>query len=289
MHKKILITGAKGMLGSVLYGVLRPHYSVIGADYADFDITNKTASAKFLNRLKPEAVIHCAAYTDVDKAEDEAEEAILINTRGVKNLAQSLKNRNILFVYFSTDYIFDGRKQTAYLETDKPNPLSVYGLSKLKGEKEAALLEKYLIVRTSWLFGPGGKNFVDTLIDLARKKEIIEVVNDQRGSPTYTFDLSKAIKSMLDIYFENKIQYGIYNITNSSNCSWFELASFIVKLLGLTALVTPTTSDKLLRKAKRPHNSVLCNDKFQALTGYSLPSWQEAVKNYLTTAGYIKD
>lgn len=281
MYKKILITGAKGMLGSALCKVLHSSYEVSGIDKEECDITSKQKTNKLINSLSVDALIHCAAYTEVDKAENEPQKAFLINAQGTKNVIEALKGKDYFFIYISTDYVFDGKKPQAYLEADIPNPQGVYAQSKLEGERAISAYTKHAILRTSWVFGPNGKNFVDTIVRLAKEKEILEVVSDQIGSPTYTLDLSKAIKAMLDIYFARGLKYGIYNITNSGKCSWFEFAQFIIQLVNLKTVVKPISSECLHKKAKRPKNSLLSNEKFHALTGYYLPPWQEAVKNYL--------
>ncbi|MDP2924248.1 MAG: dTDP-4-dehydrorhamnose reductase [Candidatus Omnitrophota bacterium] len=281
MYKKILITGAKGMLGSILCRTLSPFYSVIAIDKEDCDITDKEKVESFFNKLSIDVLIHCAAYTEVDKAEDEPQKAFLINAQGTKNVIEALKGKDCFLIYISTDYVFDGKKPQAYLEADIPNPQGVYAQSKLEGERVISAYTKHAILRTSWVFGPNGKNFVDTIVRLAKEKEILEVVSDQIGSPTYTLDLSEAIKAMLDIYFARGLKYGIYHITNSGKCSWFEFAQFIIQLVNLKTVVKPISSECLHKKAKRPKNSLLSNEKFHSLAGYCLPSWQEAVKNYL--------
>jgi dTDP-4-dehydrorhamnose reductase len=279
--KKILVTGAKGMLGSALCDVLGNYFDVLGIDTEECDITIRDKVKEKMQDLTIDAVIHCAAYTEVDKAEDESARAFLINMEGTKNILESVKNKNCLFIYISSDYVFDGQKESTYTELDSPNPLSVYGNSKLEGEKVVRTYDKHFIIRTGWLFGPKGKNFVATIIRLTREKETIEVVNDQVGSPTYTLHLAKAIKDMLDIYFSRGLEYGVYNITNSGKCSWFEFAQHISQLINSKAEIKPISSSQLKRKAKRPKNSLLSNEKFNSLIGYYLPSWQEALEDYL--------
>jgi dTDP-4-dehydrorhamnose reductase len=279
--KKILVTGAKGMLGSALCDVLGNYFDVLGIDTEECDITIRDKVKEKMQDLTIDAVIHCAAYTEVDKAEDESARAFLINMEGTKNILESVKNKNCLFIYISSDYVFDGQKESTYTELDSPNPLSVYGNSKLEGEKVVRTYDKHFIIRTGWLFGPKGKNFVATIIRLTKEKETIEVVNDQVGSPTYTLHLAKAIKDMLDIYFSRGLEYGVYNITNSGKCSWFEFAQHISQLINSKAEIKPISSSQLKRKAKRPKNSLLSNEKFNSLIGYYLPSWQEALEDYL--------
>jgi dTDP-4-dehydrorhamnose reductase len=280
-NKKILITGAKGILGSALCLILNDFYDVIAMDKKECDVSDKKQVEKAINNLPIDAVVHCAGYTNVDEAENNAQTAFLVNTQGPQNVLGSLKSKECLFIYISTDYVFDGQKKEAYTEDDKANPLNVYGKSKLKGESLVKEFKRHLILRTSWLFGGGGINFVNTILNLAKEKKTINVVNDQVGSPTYTLDLSKAIKTLLDIYFKKGIAYGIYNVTNSGKCTWYEFAQYIAKTAGLKIELKPVSSIDLGRKAKRPGNSLLSNKKFYSLTGFYLPSWQEAVGHYL--------
>lgn len=269
------------MLGHTLAKTLESTYNIIAIDKEECDIADKEAVKKIVKGLYVDAVVHCAAYTDVDRAEDEPQKAFLINAQGTKNFIDNIENKNCLFVYLSTDYVFDGQKPKAYTETDIPHPLGVYGASKLEGELLSCRFEKHLVIRTSWLFGPGGKNFVTTIMRLAKEGQKLCVVSDQVGSPTYTLDLSRAIKGVLDIYFSRGLACGIYNITNSGCCSWYEFAQHIIKLAHLTTKVAAITSSQAQRKAKRPKNSTLSNEKFYLLTGYALPPWQEALKHYL--------
>lgn len=280
-HKKILVTGAKGMLGSVLCRVLSSSYEVTPIDKEECDLADKDRVKQVIDNLAIDAVIHCAAYTEVDKAEDEKDAAFLINAKATKNILDNLKNKECLFIYISTDYVFDGRKNSPYTEVDSSNPLGVYGKTKLEGEKSVSEFKKHLILRTSWLFGPDGKNFIATILRLAKEKETLEVVNDQIGSPTYTLDLAGAIKKLLDIHFTKGLEYGIYNVTNCGECSWFTLAQYIAKTAGLKNKIKPISSNQLPRKAKRPASSLLANEKFHALAGYYLPSWEAAVKHYI--------
>ena len=280
MYKKILITGAKGMLGTALCPLLEK-YSIVGIDKDNCDIADKSSLANIIGNLDLDAIVHCAAYTNVDKAEEEPHNVFTVNMEGTENVASVAKSRNCFFIYISTDYVFDGEKKSLYTEEDATKPLGVYGKSKLEGEKVASKIKKHLIIRTSWLFGPNGKNFVSTVANAAKEKDLIKVVDDQTGSPTYTLDLAKAISDILDIYFTKKIDSGIYNITNTGFCSWFELASYIVKETGSKAAVVPIKSEQLERRAKRPKNSMLSKEKFKSLSGYYLPTWQEAVSHYL--------
>jgi dTDP-4-dehydrorhamnose reductase len=278
--KKILITGAKGMLGTALCPLLEK-YNIFGIDKDSCDITDKSSLENITGNRDFDAIVHCAAYTNVDKAEEEKEEAFRVNASGTANAGSIAVKNKCLFIYISTDYVFDGEKKSVYAEDDATNPLGVYGKSKLEGEKIAAKIDKHIIIRTSWLFGAGGKNFVSTIADIAKKKDNLSVVDDQIGSPTYTLDLAKAITSIIDIYFTKKIEYGIYNVTNTGFCSWLELASYIVKEINSKTALIPIKSEQLKRAAKRPKNSMLSKEKFKNLSGYNLPSWQEAVSHYL--------
>jgi len=268
------------MLGSALLPLLKK-YDILGIDKDSCDITNKSSLAKIIRNLKLDIVVHCAAYTEVDKAENEPENAFLVNEEGTRNVIEAVNCKECLFIYISTDYVFNGSKKTAYTEEDAVNPLGIYGKSKLAGERLAAKLDRYIIVRTSWLFGPNGKNFVSTIARLAKEKETIEVVADQIGSPTYTLDLAKAISDTINIYISKGVTPGIYNITNTGFCSWAELARYIIKEAGLKTRVIETKSEESSRAAKRPKNSMLSKEKFKALSGYELPAWQAAVKHYL--------
>ncbi|MFA6281998.1 MAG: dTDP-4-dehydrorhamnose reductase [Candidatus Omnitrophota bacterium] len=280
MYKKILITGAKGMLGTALCPLLEK-YNILSIDKDNCDITDKSSLINTIGDFEFDAVVHCAAYTNVDKAEEESQNAFKVNTQGTANVACALKSKDCLFIYISTDYVFDGKKESLYTEKDATNPLGVYGKSKLEGENIASGIKKHLIIRTSWLFGPNGKNFVSTIAKAAKEKDALSVVDDQTGSPTYTLDLAKAISDILDIHFKKTIEPGIYNITNTGFCSWFELADYIVKESGLKTTLKPIKSEQLTRPAKRPKNSMLSKEKFKNFLGYYLPTWQEAVSHYL--------
>jgi len=280
MRKKILITGSRGMLGEALLPLFKS-YDILGIDKDNCDITDKSSLAKATRDFKFDVVVHCAAYTGVDCAEGDSENAFLINEKGTRNVIDAANCKECLFIYISTDYVFDGNKKTAYTEEDAVNPLGVYGKSKLAGEKLVVKLNKHIIVRTSWLFGPNGKNFVSTIVCLAKEKEAIEVVSDQIGSPTYTLDLAKAILDIINIYFTKGVTPGIYNITNAGFCSWAEFAGCIIKESRLKTEVVEIKSEQLKRKAVRPKNSMLSKEKFKTLSGYYLPNWQEAVKQYL--------
>lgn len=277
---KILITGAKGMMGSDLMKVLsqKKEYNLIGATRNDFDITDYSQTLQFLKDKRPDIVIHAAAYTKVDDCESHPETAYKVNEAGTKNVASGCKDINAKLICISTDYIFNGRKNIPYLENDIPEPLSVYGDSKLKGEQAVQdNLNDFIIVRTSWLFGRNGNNFISAILKQAEKTKTIKVVNDQTGSPTYTIDLSHAIEKLISCNAK-----GTFNITNSGECSWYQFAKKILELAGIKGVdVVPITSEELKRLARRPAYSILDCSKFKSVTNYNMRHWEEALKDYL--------
>ncbi len=254
-----------------------PH-PVIGLDLPDIDISDETGVRAAVREHTPAVVINCAAYTDVDGCETNKERAFLVNAEGVKILAQECKTAGALLVHFSTDYIFDGTKEGPYVESDMPNPINTYGKSKLAGERFIRdTLEEYVIIRTSWLFGKHGKNFVRTMLSLAQTKNEIPVVNDQRGSPTYTLHLASATQQLIA-----SEATGIFNVTNNETCSWFEFAAAIFKAAQLYHIrVIPISSEQLDRPARRPRNSALDGQKFRATARYTMPHWHQALEEYL--------
>ena len=268
---KVLVTGAKGMLGSDLCPMLEDYgYDVTETDRDNLDITNYKQSMEIISELTPDFVIHCAAYTNVDKAEEELQTALDINLTGTENIAKACAANNAVLIYISTDYIFDGNKTTPYLTTDKPNPVNNYGLTKLKGEEAVQkYCEKYYIARTSWLYGHHGRNFVETMIALADKPQV-KVVNDQIGCPTWTVDLSEAIIKLI----ENKAPYGIYHTCGGGQTSWYEYTKEIYRLMNLNVNLSPCTTCEFPRLAKRPNYSVLDN-------GGLLRDWKLALKDYI--------
>ncbi|MGB9700449.1 MAG: dTDP-4-dehydrorhamnose reductase [Thermodesulfobacteriota bacterium] len=277
---KILVLGARGMLGQDLVPLLSLNYEAIARDIQDFDITNAQRVEEEILRLKPQVVINAAAYTDVDGCESNRELALSVNAKGAGNIAQACALIQAKLIHLSTDYVFDGSSADPYQEDDRPNPLNVYGLSKLQGElaiKESGAA--YLIIRTQWLYGAHGRNFVDTIIKAAQKEKELRVVNDQRGSPTYTKDLSSAIKEILE-----KNAQGIIHVANSGSCTWYEFAKEILQQLGMKQIpIKPISSAELARPAKRPANSVLNCQKFEKISGRKMRPWQEALRDYLTS------
>jgi len=269
--RKVLVTGAKGMLGQDLCPVLEDSgYEVIETDVDNFDITSPNMVSNLLMKEKPEILIHCAAYTNVDKAEDEPDAARKINSLGTKNLAQACAKLGITLVYISTDYVFNGEKTEKYLPDDEPNPINVYGQTKLEGENYIKeICKKYYILRTAWLYGIHGKNFVETMISMADKPEL-KVVNDQIGCPTWTMELAQGIVEII----EDEFPFGIYHVCGSGSCSWFEFAQEIFKLTGETVNLIPCTTDEFPRKAKRPFHSVMENQNL-------CRNWKLALKDYI--------
>ncbi|MTI65562.1 MAG: dTDP-4-dehydrorhamnose reductase [Firmicutes bacterium] len=274
---KVLITGSNGMLGCDLKKVMEKQHDLILATRDDFDITNIDETIKFIEKSNPDIVIHAAAYTDVDGCESNIDLAYKVNSLGARNIAVSCNKIDASLVYISTDYVFDGTKGEGYIETDKTNPQSIYGKSKLAGEnliKETC--KKHYIVRTSWLFGENGNNFVKTMLNLAKTKKELTVVNDQFGSPTYTLDLAKAINKLI-----KKPTYGTFHVTNSEYCSWYEFSKEIFKIANIDIKVEPTTTEAFNRPAPRPKYSVMRNYMLE-LEGYEkLRSYKEAVKEYI--------
>jgi dTDP-4-dehydrorhamnose reductase len=273
---RLLVTGARGMLGNDLVPELSSRHEVVGVDVQEFDITNPRA-VREIEQRKPERVMHLAAYTDVDGCESQSEKAYAVNALGTRHVALACQKLNAPMLYLSTDYVFDGTKATPYYEWDAPNPRSVYGKSKWAGEQEVREhLSRFFLVRTSWLVGKKGRNFVDKILRLAGEKDDLEVVDDQRGSPTFTPDLSKAISWLI----ESDV-FGTYHITNSGDCTWYDFAGEIIRQTGLKKQVRPTDSQTYRSPAERPAYSVLANFAYQGIGGPSLPSWQGALKNYL--------
>ncbi|MFZ3209797.1 MAG: dTDP-4-dehydrorhamnose reductase [Geobacteraceae bacterium] len=272
----ILVVGANGMLGRDLLEVLVGN--VRGVDLEEIDISSMESVRKVLLTLKPEAVINAAAYTDVDGCEEKRELAVMVNGEAVAHLALTCREIGAKLIQVSTDYVFDGRKGTPYLEDDPTGPLSVYGESKLAGELNARLAGDYLIVRTQWLYGLHGKNFVETMLRLATEKDELAVVDDQIGSPTWTIDLSHAIRSLLD-----KGRQGVYHAASDGFCSWNEFARAIFTEVGNSVRVTPLSTTELGRPAPRPLYSVLNCGKLARDTGFQPRPWREALKAYLKT------
>ncbi len=270
----ILVVGANGMLGCDLIALLGGRGQ--GVDIADIDITSPESVVKVIGKLKPKVVINCAAYTDVDGCESNTETAMSVNGEGVGYLAMTCRDIGALLVQISTDYVFDGGKGTPYVEDDAPCPLSVYGESKLAGEMNAAFCPDHLIVRTQWLYGLHGKNFVETMLRLGAEKDELTVVDDQIGSPTWTVDLARAIIALID-----SGRRGTYHAANSEYCSWNDFAKAIFEEAGLNVSVKPMTTTELNRPANRPLYSTLDCAKLAGDTGFQPQPWRSALQEYL--------
>ncbi|MFH0777292.1 MAG: dTDP-4-dehydrorhamnose reductase [Candidatus Eisenbacteria bacterium] len=275
---KILVTGARGMLGSDLCDALSAGHDVTGIDIEEADITQCEPTRELIRRFSPGMVFHCAAFTDVDGSEGARAKAFKVNAEGTRNVALGCKDCGSSLVYMSTDYVFDGKSGRPYVEDDPPNPLGAYGASKLEGERFVqSVLSDYRIVRTSWLFGLRGRNFVDTIIRLGQDRDAIEVVDDQVGSPTFSRDLCSGLLRL--VASENR---GVFHLCNSGSCSWFEFAREIIRTWGGSkAVVVPVKSTKIGRPAPRPSFSVLDSSRFAREFGSELRPWKDALAEYV--------
>jgi dTDP-4-dehydrorhamnose reductase len=287
---KILITGCRGQLGSQIINILKEGASelgtipqdyrnaeIIGVDIEELDISNLELVKSFINEVKPDIVINSAAYTNVDGCENNRDLALKVNSLGPRNLAIACEQVDAKLIHISTDYVFRGNGTIPYREYDVTNPVSVYGETKLLGEnyvREYCL--RYFIVRTAWLYGYNGNNFVKTIMKAAKEKGHLEVVDDQRGNPTNAEDLAHHI---LKIALTD--EYGIYHCTGTGECTWYDFAKAIVKFEGIECTVSPTTSDKINRAAKRPAFSSLDNMMLRCSVGDEMRDWGEALKVFL--------
>lgn len=274
---KVLVTGANGQLGhDVIKELQKQNIECFGAMRKNFDITDSKATENFIRKYMPDVVIHCAAYTAVDKAEDELDLCYKVNTSATEGIAEICKEINAKMLYISTDYVFDGIKEGCYEVEDKPNPINVYGKTKLLGEEAVQkILDKYFIVRISWVFGEHGNNFVKTMLRLGAERKVLNVVADQYGSPTYTADLAPLLVEMIKTE-----KYGIYHATNEGVCNWAEFAEKIFEVAKMDVKVNRITTSEYPTKAKRPLNSRLSKDKIQK-NFYILPEWIDALKRYI--------
>ncbi len=279
---RYLVTGVKGQLGFDVVRELkkRGKLDILGTDKDDLDITDEAIVNSYLLDYKPDVVIHCAAYTNVNKAEDEEDIATAINTLGVKYLASACNQINAKLIYISTDYVFDGQKKSLYEVDDIPHPLNVYGKTKYLGELEARKCKKAFVVRTSWVFGINGNNFVKTMLKLADTNENVKVVGDQIGSPTYTVDLAHFL---VDLAETDK--YGIYHASNSGYCSWATFAEDIFKTARKKVNVQHVTSDEYPSKALRPLDSRLSKKRLPENGFSELPTYEDALKRYIIELG----
>ena len=276
---KILVTGVKGQLGyDVVNELEKRGIQAVGTDVDDMDVTNGEICDQVIKSVGPDAVIHCAAYTAVDAAEDNVELCRKINADGTRNIAVVCKELDIPMLYLSTDYVFDGHGTRPWEPDDERHPLNVYGQTKYEGELAVEeLLSKYFIVRIAWVFGVNGKNFIKTMLRLGKERGAVSVVDDQFGSPTYTYDLAKLL---VDMILTDK--YGTYHATNEGICSWYEFACEIFKQAGMTDVsVTPVTSSEFAAKSVRPENSRMSKEKLTENGFDRLPTWQDALGRYL--------
>jgi len=275
---KVLVTGADGQLGyDVVKKLKKINIEHIGVDKKDFDLTNEKETKEFILDYEPDVIVHCAAYTDVDQAEVDKERCYQVNVEGTRYVAEAAKELNAKMLYISTDYVFDGQGEEPFEVTDQPNPINYYGETKYQGEKQVQkLVDKYYIVRTSWVFGEHGNNFVKTMLKLGKERDEISVVADQYGSPTYTGDLAELIFQMIKTG-----KYGVYHATNEGFCSWYEVAKEIFEAVDINIKVKPVNSDEFETKARRPKNSKLSK---QTLVGNNfdlMRNYKYAIRNFI--------
>ncbi len=278
----ILITGAKGQLGNELKVVSQKYYGYdfIFTDVDTLDITNPVKTAEYIKKTRPDWIINCAAYNQVDKAESDYQTALLINGIAVKNISDSIKDSTCRFIHISTDYVFDGKSNVPYSDNSPAFPLSAYGRSKFEGEKAALTHHGSMILRTSWLYSSFGKNFVKTIIRLGNEKDSIQVVSDQTGTPTYARDLAEAIMQIISGVIRNQIAFnaGIYNYSNEGLCSWYDFAVAIIEEAGLECEVIPILSEDYPTDAKRPAYSVMNKSKIKENYNIIIPHWRSSLK-----------
>ncbi|MCM1193817.1 MAG: dTDP-4-dehydrorhamnose reductase [Butyrivibrio sp.] len=275
---KVFVTGVKGQLGyDVMQELAKRGIQAVGADIEEMDITDGACVERVIRAAAPDAVIHCAAYTAVDAAEENEGLCRRVNAEGPRNIAAVCRELDIKMIYISTDYVFSGQGERPWEPEDEREPQSVYGQTKYEGELAVQeLLDKYFIVRIAWVFGINGKNFVKTMLKLAESHDTIRVVNDQFGSPTYTYDLARLL---VDMVLTEK--YGIYHATNEGECSWYDFACAIFREAGIAVKVVPVTTEEYGAKAKRPANSRMNRDKLTENGFERLPSWQDALSRYI--------
>lgn len=274
---KALITGGSGQLGYDIARLLKENNAMMYAPtHEEMDITNKDNVMSVFDSFKPDVVFHCAAYTAVDKAEEDKEKCYNINVNGTKNIVDASNIYDTKVVYISTDYVFHGDKNGIYETNDITNPINYYGYTKYLGEQEVIKNSNNLVVRISWVFGINGKNFVKTMLNLASSRDEISVVSDQIGSPTYTYDVARLLVDMV-----NKNKTGIYHATNEGYCSWYEFAKYIFEVSNIDIRVNPILTKDYITLAKRPLNSKLSKDKLDKEGLVRLPDWKDATKRYI--------
>jgi dTDP-4-dehydrorhamnose reductase len=275
---KVFVTGVKGQLGFDVVNELKKRgHEAVGVDIDEMDITDKDSVNRVIRAAAPDAVIHCAAYTAVDAAEENEEVCRNVNAKGTEYIAGVCQELDIKMMYISTDYVFNGQGDRPWEPDDEREPLNVYGETKYEGELAVEdNLSKYFIVRIAWVFGVNGKNFIKTMLNLGKTHDKLTVVADQTGSPTYTYDLARLLADMIETE-----KYGRYHATNEGLCTWYEFACEIFKQAGMDVKVEPVSSDQYPAKAKRPSNSRMNKDKLEKNGFLRLPSWQDALKRYL--------
>ncbi len=280
---KVLVTGYKGQLGFDVVNELKKRgHEAIGVDIQEMDITDKASVESVITETAPDAVIHCAAYTAVDAAEEQEELCRKVNALGTEYIAKVCGRLDIKMMYISTDYVFNGQGERPWEPDDPREPMNVYGQTKYEGELAVEkYVKKFFLVRIAWVFGVNGKNFIKTMLRLGEEKGAVGVVADQVGSPTYTYDLARLLVDMIETE-----QYGRYHATNEGLCSWYEFAVEIFRQAGMNQVqVTPLTSDQFPAKAKRPMNSRMSKEKLDEKGFQRMPSWQDALSRYLKAIG----
>ncbi|MCI8605672.1 MAG: dTDP-4-dehydrorhamnose reductase [Hungatella sp.] len=278
---KVLVTGVKGQLGhDVIKELEKRGHTAVGVDIDNMDITDQEAVRRVVTQAAPEAVVHCAAYTAVDAAEDHEELCRLVNAKGTEHIVSVCRDLDCKLMYISTDYVFNGQGERPWEPDDEREPLNVYGQTKYEGELAVETLEKYFIVRIAWVFGVNGKNFIKTMLNLGKTRDSLTVVDDQIGSPTYTYDLARLLVDMVETE-----KYGRYHATNEGLCSWYEFACEIFKEAGIQVKVSPVSSDMYPARAKRPMNSRMDKSKLRDMGFEPMPSWQDALRRYLEVIG----
>ena len=280
---RVFVTGVKGQLGyDVMNELEKQRLEGIGVDIDEMDITDADQVNKVIKEAAPDAVIHCAAYTAVDAAEDNEEICRKVNAQGTENIAKVCEELDIKMMYISTDYVFNGQGERPWEPDDEREPLNVYGQTKYEGELAIEEhVKKFFTVRIAWVFGVNGKNFIKTMLNLGKTHDHLTVVNDQTGSPTYTYDLARLLVDMIQTD-----KYGRYHATNEGLCTWYEFACEIFKQAGMDVSVAPVSSDEYPAKAKRPSNSRMDKSKLTANGFQPLPTWQDALSRYLKEIDY---
>jgi dTDP-4-dehydrorhamnose reductase len=279
---RVLVTGARGMLGHEVVQTMEMHgHEVWGTDVSSsdehLDITRPDQIRYAIASFRPDWIVNCAAYTNVDAAEDHEEEALLLNAKAPEMLSRTCRKAQVKLAHISTDYVFDGTKDTPYTEDDPPCPVNVYGASKLAGENAIRhQMSDYLIIRTQWLIGLHGRNFVSTILTAAQVRETLSVVNDQWGAPTFAPDLARAVAALVELDAR-----GVFHVCNRGKATWYDLACRAVELVGLATRIVPVSTAEFPRPAKRPPYSVLSTKKFTEKTGKLMPLWQTSLENHI--------